>query len=92
MFQPYELNGKDQLATIHKDKSQTLRIWHLTEGLEFRLLTMISLNTRLRSLTCVHFVQYQDIFLVTYENGLAEYIKIEMIDIDNEQITRYDLW
>ena len=40
----------------------------------------------------MHFVQYQDIFLVTYENGLAEYIKIEMHAIDNEQITRYDLW
>ena len=92
MFEPYQFHGRDQLATLHKDKSQTLRIWSLSDGLDFRLMTMISLNTRLRSLTCVHFVQYQDIFLITYENGLAEYIKIEMQTLDSEQITRYDLW
>lgn len=50
-----------------------LKLYELRSSkMEFRLLTHINLNPVDR---CVHFIQFQDIFIVTYESGQAEYIR-----------------
>ena len=62
------------LVTANRNQgSSVLKLYELRSSkMEFRLLTHINLNPVDR---CVHFIQFQDIFIVTYESGQAEYIR-----------------
>ena len=42
---------------------------------------------------CVHFLQHQDVFLLTYESGQAEYVRFQIrIGGGSEQVTRFNVW
>ena len=64
------------LATINTNEGRpVLRILKLFANgntLEFEPMTQVSLLPKER---CVHLCQHQDVFLLTYESGQAEYIR-----------------
>ena len=49
-----------------------LKLFQLRNSrLEFKFKTQVSLS----EIPCVHMIQHQDVFLLTYESGQAEYIR-----------------
>ena len=68
-----------------------LKIYKLVSNrLEFRLLTHVNLNPNDR---CVHLCQNQDVFLLTYACGQAEYIRFQIrLGGGSEQVTRFNVW
>jgi len=80
------------LATINMNNgSPVLKIFKLQSNkLDFRILTSVALHP---SEKCVHLAQHQDVFLVTYESGQAEYIRFQIrLGGGSEQVTRFHVW
>ena len=69
LFATYDMLGRKHLATVNKDSKQPLRLFVLNYKLEFCLLTCLDLNRPITSLNCVHFIQFQNTFVLTYEDG-----------------------
>ena len=80
------------LATVNRNQgSPVLKLYELRSSrLEFRFLTQVSLSSVDK---CVHFLQHQDVFLLTYESGQAEYVRFQIrIGGGSEQVTRFNVW